>query len=189
MNYLHKIATFFSKIFEPALLIPVSFILCAVKSGLSVPQSLFWMALLTFPMLAYRAWAKKAKGLDWDMHKRESRIEPFTYLLGYLALSTIVVWIFEPVLLPILTLYSVWTVGFFIITATWTKISGHVGGDMLAIGMVIQWFGIALWPLVLIIPLVAWARVIRKDHTTLQVCLGFVYSTIIMVASSFFLMN
>lgn len=181
MNYSHKIATFISKLFEPALLIPVSFVLCAMRSGLSAQPSLLWMIVFTCPMLLYRVWAKKSKGLDWDMHKRESRIEPFTYLLGYLALTTLIIWIFEPLLLPIITLYCVWTVGFFIITALWTKISGHVGGDTLAIGMILQWFGNSFWPLLFIIPLMAWARVVRKDHTLFQVMLGASYSTLVLV--------
>ncbi len=174
-------ATLLSIVFEPAILLAVSFLAVAVRGGLSFPIACVWMVGLMGPMVLYRLWAKKHHGLDWDMHKREDRIRPFLFLLGYLVIAGGVIWAVEPRLLPLLSLFLFWTLGFFSITAMWTKISGHVGGDMLAIGMIIQWYGYAWWPLMLIVPLVAWARVFRRDHTTHQVLLGFAYSVIILL--------
>ena len=56
------------------------------------------------------------------------------------------------------------------------KISGHASVAALATGLIIQWFGWYWWPILLIVPLVAWARVVRRDHTVGQVIAGAVYS-------------
>ena len=54
--------------------------------------------------------------------------------------------------------------GFSLITFFW-KISGHAFINALVTGYIIQWFGWSWWPVLLIVPLVSWSRVVRKDHT------------------------
>jgi hypothetical protein len=136
------------------------------------------------PAVAYRLWAKYKDGLDWDIHDRMRRIKPMLFLLIFLAIATVVAGVIEPKLLSLLVIFLAWFIGFFIITAGWTKISGHTGGDALATGMVVASYGWQWWPILLIVPVVAWARVVRGDHTIFQVCLGAAYSWILLFAVS-----
>lgn len=170
------IATFISRMFEPAILLSVALVACAVRLGVPLFWSVVWLAVLLVPTLAYRFRMKRHEGLDWDIKDRKRRAKPLAILLGHLAATSALVWFFEPRLLPLFVLFFVWVLGFLAITALATKISGHTGGDALAAGMIIHWFGWAWWPLLLVVPVVAWARVVRRDHTVGQVILGAMYS-------------
>jgi len=190
MNNELKIATILSKLFEPALLLSLSFVAVAVRFGVPFAQSLLWLFVLIGPVIAYRVWAKYRMGLDWDIHDRTKRIKPMGVLVGYLCIAGVILYRFEPRIVPIQVLFLVWTVGFLCITRYWTKISGHVGGDTLAVGMMILWYGWGFWPLLGIIPLVAWSRVVRKDHTIFQVILGAVYSwSLLLLVYKFSIFN
>lgn len=175
------IATIISKLFEPALLLAFAFIFSSIQLDLSVQMSIIWLGLLMGPIVMYRLWAGYTKALDWDIHDRAKRTKPMLILLTYLVCAGIFLLKFEPRILPLQMLFMIWTFGFSLITIFWTKISGHTGGDTLAIGMIIRYFGWTWWPLLLIIPLVSWARVVRKDHTVLQVILGVLYTVVIFV--------
>lgn len=169
-------ATLISRIFEPAILLSGALVACALRLGVSPFWAIMWLAILLVPTLAYRFWMKRREGLDWDIKDRKRRVKPMTLLLGYLTAVSALVWVFEPRLLSLFALFSVWVLGFLAITAFVTKISGHAGGDALAVGMMISYYGWSWWPILLIVPVIAWARVVRKDHTLGQVTLGAVYS-------------
>jgi hypothetical protein len=179
-----RVATFISHIFEPALLIPIAFLACTLKTGVPFVWACLWLLAFMVPTLWYRLWAKAKQGLDWDMHDRTKRIKPLLALVVFLVISLLIISILEPRLIGILTLFLVWISGFFLITAGWTKISGHTGGDALAVGMIVLWYGWNFWPLLLIVPIVAWARVVRKDHTVFQVILGATYSFLVLFAAN-----
>ena len=171
-----QLATVISRVFEPALTIALVFIAGAVHAGLSPIASVSGLAIVLGPTLVYRFWLKKARGIDWDIKHREQRVGPFLALLGFLAVAILIAWVVEPRLLWMFGIFFVWTVGFCIITASWTKISGHTGGNALAGGLMVFWYGWQWWPVLLSVPIVAWARVVRGDHTIAQVVQGAVYS-------------
>ncbi|MCX6792395.1 MAG: hypothetical protein NT149_05165 [Candidatus Gottesmanbacteria bacterium] len=171
-----NIATVISRIFEPTILLPVAFVACAVRVGVSFEWSIFWLALMLVPTTVYRMVLKKVQKIDWDIQDRKKRVKPLTLLVCFLGSISVFVWVFEPRLLPLLVLFLVWVVGFLCVTTLVTKISGHAGGDALATGMIIHWFGWCLWPILFIVPLVGWARVVRRDHSVAQVIAGVVYS-------------
>ena len=79
--------------------------------------------------------------------------------------------------------FLLWFLGFYLITLFW-KISGHSGVATLGAFFVIQLFGLAWWPVFLAIPLVSWARVVRRDHTVGQVIAGVGYSIVFLFGAS-----
>jgi hypothetical protein len=176
-----KFATIISKVFEPAILLPLAFVACSIRIGVPLITSIFWLVIMFVPMLVYRLRLKNVQKIDWDIKNRSQRGKPLFLLFIFLVIVSGFVLIFEPRLLPFLILFLIWTIGFLCITKWGTKISGHVGGDALVTGMMIRWYGWGWWPVLLIVPLVGWARVVRKDHTLTQVIAGALYSWILVV--------
>ncbi len=176
-----KIATIFSKVFEPIILLPIAFVLCSARVGVPILSSLFWLMIMIVPTMIYRFWMNKVHKIDWDIHDRKKRVKPLFLLVLFLGIMGFFIRVFEPRLLPFLMLSLIWVVGFLMVTTWVTKISGHTGGDALATGMMISWFGWAWWPVLLIVPLVGWSRVVRHDHTVLQVIAGALYSWILIL--------
>ncbi len=171
-----NIATIISRIFEPLLSMTFVLILISLQAGLTLRQTLLWLTLFIVPPTVLRLWAKKTYGLDWDIKERRRRIVPLAVLLGFIVIDIFLLRFFgPPALVPLLLLFLLWAIGFFLITLV-TKISGHTSGNALATGLVIQWLGWGWWPVLLIVPLVGWARVKTGNHTVAQVIMGAVYS-------------
>ncbi|KKT34555.1 MAG: hypothetical protein UW22_C0071G0001 [Candidatus Gottesmanbacteria bacterium GW2011_GWB1_44_11c] len=68
--------------------------------------------------------------------------------------------------------------GFFLITLKF-KISGHMWTATLLICMFVYWYGWIMVPLFLMIPLIAWSRLMLKRHTVGEVIGGVVYSIMV----------
>jgi len=174
-------ATVISRVFEPFVTMGVVSILAVYKSGLSgLPLYifLFGVVIATIVLLATLLhWAvKKGHLSNWDLSNRRERIVPLAVALAVLIMDLINARFFiNDFLVDLFTLYIVWTIGFFLITLFW-KISGHAAGATLAAGLVIRWYGWDLWPVLIVIPLLSWARLVRKDHTLKQVTAGVIYS-------------
>lgn len=83
--------------------------------------------------------------------------------------------------MQLLLFYEIWLFGFLLISLLF-KISGHAGSITLATGLLMSWYGFAWWPILLLIPLVGWSRVVTKNHTVAQVVIGIAYSFILLIA-------
>lgn len=177
-----NIATTISHIFDPMVSMTFAFILISLRVGLTMWQAFLWLTIVMVPPTVLRLWAKKMHGLDWDITERSRRFVPLAALLGLIVIDIFLLRFFGPAeLLPLLRLFLVWAIGFFLMTLV-TKISGHAAGNALTSGLVIVWYGWGWWPLLLTVPLVGWARVVRRDHTVSQVILGALYSwTLVLI--------
>jgi membrane-associated phospholipid phosphatase len=183
------IPTVVSRVLDPPILLSILTMIGVFKSDIS--QKGFVVLGILLPLfsgvpLVFFFWLLKTRRIhDIDISNRKERIGPLLGLLVLFLIDIIVISFFDnPFLLHMFFLYFFWTLGFFLITLFW-KISGHTGVLTLAGGMLVQWFGsfvLALFPLIL---LVAWARVVRKDHTPLQVFAGALYSLIILAIFSY----
>lgn len=180
------IATVISRIFDPLVVITVIMLLAFLRSGLPpiVGIKLF-VAVYTIGVLipvVLLLFAIRRKIIDsWDIPKRHMRLVPLgiefvATLIGY----GIVLRFGNAFLVQLFILLLLWLAGFFCITALW-KISGHVGTVALATGLLLRWFGWGAWPVLFIVPLVGWARVVRRDHTVAQVIAGAAYSWILIL--------
>lgn len=187
------IATLISRLFEPFVMFSVVTFIAALRSGLTGASMQLFLTMLIVMIglpIALLTWAIRTKRVDnWDVTRREQRIVPMIIFLILTCIYLFTVSRFgNSQLAQLFVLYFVWLVGFFLITTQW-KISGHTSANALTLGLIILWFGWSWWPLLLIVPLVAWARVVRKDHTVAQVIVGAAYSWVLLVVFDYLIIG
>lgn len=186
LKELHKllVPTIVSRIIDPPIVIALLTIIGIIKSeftNLNITE-LFVMVPVVFGLpIIYFLWTLKSHLVsNWDITNRKERIVPLTFLTFFLALDMALMSFFQnQFLLQMFMLYFLWTLGFLVITLFW-KISGHTGIATLALGLLTIWFGPWVLPFFILIPLVAWARIVRHDHTLAQVTTGVLYSSTIL---------
>jgi membrane-associated phospholipid phosphatase len=164
------IATGISRICDPVIMLAVVFVVLVSHTPVFLP-AFFSMVIVPF-VLYLVAWKTKFVA-DWDMSDRRQRPKILWSLIGIegICLYVFHLWILMPILIAF--------IGFTIMTHFW-KISGHAMGAALATGIIVVRFGWVWWPVLLIVPLVAWARVVRRDHTIAQVIAGAVYAWVVI---------
>lgn len=161
-----KVATVISRVFDPFIMLAVMFVILLSHSTVFIPV---FLSMVILPFLLFFIAVKTKFVSDWDLRDRRQRPKILWPLVG---IETVCVMIFH---LWFLVPFLISIIGFAIITHFW-KISGHAMAAALATGTVIVTSGWAWWPVLLIVPLVGWSRVIRKNHTTLQVIAGALYA-------------
>lgn len=183
-------ASIVSRIFDPVMSMAGVLAIALLRSGVSWPITLIWLLVLVVPPIIARLWALRHHGLDWDIKDRRRRIVPFVILLVMIACDLVLLKFFSPVaLFRLFLFFFLWTAGFLFITAFATKISGHAAGNALAAGLIVLWYGWQWWPILLIVPLVGWARVVRRDHTIPQVIMGALYSWVLLVVFDYWIIR
>lgn len=178
------IATLISTLFEPMVMFILIALLGAVHAGLRPMQFVTFCIVLfgmVAPIVLFRMWYMRSHGADWDLSDRKKRVKPVLMQVAMtIAYTFFITWYFKNVYLTqLFVIFCVWILGFAIVTTQW-KISGHASTLALATGLLILWYGWHWWPMLLVVPLVSWARVKRKDHTPMQVIVGSVYSWILL---------
>lgn len=164
------VATIISRIFDPFVMLAVIFVTLFYNSPVAVPA--FILTILLPLALFVIAWKSKIIG-DWDVSDRRQRPKILWTLVVIEIINCIVLKMYAAI--PVLVVLT----GFAAITQFW-KISGHAMAAALATGILISRFGIAWWPVLLIVPFVGWARVVRHDHTIWQVVAGALYSWVLV---------
>jgi len=162
----HRIATIISHIFNPFFVLIPIFIILTYQSPHGM---LAFICMALVPLVFYfGAWKTKYIS-NWDVSDRKERPKILWAIVVIEAASVIIfhVWSLTPIICAI--------IGFSIITHFW-KMSGHAMGAAYATGLIIKLFGWGWWPILLIVPLVGWARVVTKNHTVTQVIAGAFYS-------------
>lgn len=160
------VATLISRVFDPFLMLGIVFVVMLWGKPMFAPAL---VCMVLFPFLLYVfAWKMKIIN-DWDMRDRSERPRVLWTLVVIEVVSILVFQLrtLFPILLGI--------IGFAVITHIW-KISGHAMSAALATGLIVLRFGWVYWPVLLVVPLVAWSRVTRKNHTVAQVVAGALYS-------------
>jgi len=178
-----KIAGIISVLFDPFVEGPVILgFLFFKKSNLP-----FWCLLILLlinvflPALFIFYALKKGFISDWETTKRSERYSLNLVLLGAIIFSFFLIrfWddqFLEKIFLLTLILFSFYT----LITFFW-KISGHVMVNtslVLIFNLFSSW---RFWWLFFLIPLVAWARVVRKKHSPCQVLAGALLASVVIL--------
>lgn len=163
---------------------PLLLVLLIFKTGLAFDQiSVLFPALIilqvvipfTYLFFALRlGWVSK-----WDLPKREER-RPMLMLLFVCSLVSLLLinYLGNKKLLDLFILLMVTGFVTSFITFFW-KISIHMVLDTTVIMLINFLFGLYLWPLFLLIPVVAWARLKLGRHTLSQLIAGVLLSIII----------
>jgi membrane-associated phospholipid phosphatase len=163
-----KFATIITRIFDPFVMLAVVFIV--LLSHTSIFFSAF-IGMVVVPLVLYAAAVQTKFVSDWDLRDRRERPKIIWPLVGIETACLLIfhLWFLLPILISI--------IGFAIITHFW-KISGHAMAAALATGIIVVTYGWVWWPVLLIVPLVGWSRVVRKNHSVLQIIAGAMYAWI-----------
>ena len=182
---MERIAKIITRIFDPIVVFSLAIIVGAVHSGMSGGALFYFLivfALLVIaPPVVFLVWAVKTKRVsDVDVSNRAQRIRVLFIFGLFLLVDYFVIKSFGNISLESFFLQCIlWFAGFFAITLFW-KISGHLAGLTLVLGLLFRWYGLPALPLFFFIPLVGWARVVSKNHTVAQVVAGILYSFIFL---------
>ena len=166
-----SVGFFISRLFDPLWIIPAVTLFKAYKHGF-----LFTFVLMIFMLGIPLVLRLLYRPSGWDITQRAHRPRAIAVLLLLGLVNVLFAWNFGNVSLgKLFIFYELWLAGFLLISLFW-KISGHAGGIALGTGLIILWHGWIWWPLLLLVPLMGWARVVTKNHSVGQVAGGAVYS-------------
>lgn len=175
-----SLAKIISRLSHPFLVLFCLSIIAIVKASVDTSQTIS-LSVMVAVMFAFTVglliWAiRKNRVKDWDISDRRERLKALTVLAVILSIYVVIIYMYaNTFFVGLFLMFFLWFIGFFAITARW-KISGHVGVLMLAVSLIIRWFGWRFWPFYFAVPLVAWARVAEGRHTVGQVIAGALYS-------------
>ncbi len=180
-----KIALVISSLFEPMAVLALIGVLGGIHAGLTGSSFILYGAIVLFgmiaPVIGFRLWYMRRRGADWDLTNRKKRLKPLLAQVAFAIFDILIISaVFRNADLALLfILFFVWITIFFLVTIKW-KISGHAGTLALATGLVVKWFGPSWWPVLLLVPIVGWSRVVKHDHTIWQVVAGALYSWVLV---------
>lgn len=186
-----RTAVIVSRFISPHYITPALLLALGVADPASPLRGLLWALALGTPVIAgtlllWRRELRRGAISDWHVSRREERLQPIPILASLLAtgLPLIVLYIWDgPRYLLAASLAGFALVLFnLLVTVRW-KISQHVSSVALSTTLITAVLGIAAAPLLLLIPLVAWARVKVGAHTVLQVIAGGVTGAVITLGA------
>lgn len=182
-----KLAFIISRGCEPMVILSILALLAGFHAGLTDGTFMLYLTavfiVMVVPPVYYRLKLLAAHETDWDVTDRKKRIKPLALQSVFLLLDILFITLFHSsVLTHTYVFLFIWLLGFLGITTQW-KISGHTATMAIATGCIVHWFGLSWWPVLLTVPVLGWARVVRRDHTVGQVIAGAVYSwTLLSIA-------
>ncbi|MCK6625852.1 MAG: phosphatase PAP2 family protein [Anaerolineae bacterium] len=140
--------------------------------------ALLWLAglmpLLVLPPLGYLLWlVRRGKLADIYMPERETRLRPLTLMMVWLlvCLGLIRYWQ-APAMVELFVLAATVMIGILSVVTLFWKISFHGATITAAATATVLVAGSSAWPVMLLVPLVGWARVRLERHTPRQVIFG-----------------
>jgi len=169
-----------SRFMAPHYIIGISLTLLGLNTPESWVVGLGWVALVGLPSIllvlaVFLRALKKGIISDWHVSERKERLSPSLIIASVIlsGLPALVLHLLQgPRFLLAAALGTFFLVGLnLLITAVW-KISQHVSGIALGTTLLTASFGIVAAPSLLLIPLVAWARVRVRAHTVAQTVAG-----------------
>lgn len=133
------------------------------------------------PVLTILILRSKGKITNWDLSNRSQRIRVFGVFLLFFLIDVVLLGVVSPQMTRIAVFFLLWFIGFFAATMFVDKLSGHVGTLTIILFLFIRWYGLGWAPFLLLLPVVAWSRIVLGRHTLRQVILGFGYSVLYLI--------
>lgn len=178
------LAKVISEIFEPMVLFLGLILLAGWRAGIrgfSFGAYVLYILAVGGLVAISRIKLMRAYRTNWDLSNRPKRARILLMLLG---LSILLFWSMylwkNAFLISFYELLLLWMLGFVLLTLK-IKLSGHMAVLVLTVGILTRWYDMSLWVLGSIIPLLAWSRIQLKRHSVLEVCVGTVYSLVVLV--------
>jgi len=181
-----------SHIFSPIIAWPILTLILVYGTGLTYDQksAVLLPLLLTdivLPVIVLTLFRKFNLISDFEITKVRERRIYFLTILAFHLLSVVVLWYYaNDVAAELRLLGWIMEIAGTIITFFW-KISVHLAANSFLIGIVMVVFGWQWWPLLVILPIVAWSRVVRKKHTIAQTIAGSVLTLVITFGGAWLL--
>ena len=182
-----KFAGIISVILDPLVEAPILFLLLFLTKSTAplwlLPIIIFVDAI--FPALFMIYGLRVGFITDWETTDKEERYGfNLVWLFGTF-LSLFLVYLFgDDFLLKLLLIFAVLLGLYTLITFFW-KISGHMASNTAFVLFINLFFGWRFWPLVFLLPLVAWARLIRNKHDLWEILGGVVLSSLVILCGVF----
>lgn len=161
----------------PFAAIPTLFALCLLLPAdwvMKLVLLVICLAAVTgVPLAVTIIWAKRTGARDLDVPRREDRLVPMLFSLAGYALATLAVWALSApaALLALMAAYTVCTAVTTLITLRW-KISLHTSGFMGPVFALGWAFSPWLYLFYVLLPLIAWSRLVLGKHTPAQLAAG-----------------
>ena len=185
MSQSEKWAKIISFVFDGSFIsIPIFIIICMVLVEDKMAALNWAMLCLLFGMILPFIYVfflyRKNKILDMHMPDRNNRMKPMIFtLISYITGFTVLYLLKAPFFLRTIFVLSIISTSIFTIITLYWKISLHTSW----ITFIVITFNVLLGPWMLLlmplIPIIGWARVRAKRHTTPQVLMGAGISSII----------
>ena len=181
-----KLARIITNILNPFLLSLLILVLLAIESSTSTEEAIKWsligLALSVFPVFAvvlYLVSKKKLDGIFINPRQQRHRIYFLAILCSIIGYIVLVVLGAPQLLVASFAAGLAAVIVFMVINLFW-KISLHTAFITASATVLIIVYGdTAAWT-VLLVPLVAWARIAMKRHTPAQVITGAVLASLII---------
>jgi len=184
-NHDKAIARWISHLISPHIVGIVLISVMAFRFSDNPWSVLLWLALiiplLVVPPLIYLFWLVHRGAIeDIYMPRRETRLRPLTVLLVwlFLCLGLLRYWQAPQIVEQIVWSTVVLIVVLSLVTFFW-KISFHGAAIAAAATITVLVAGSSAWPVMLLVPLVGWARIRLNRHTPRQVIYGALVGAII----------
>jgi hypothetical protein len=174
------LATIISRLFEPLVLQLLLILITALRAGIVGWTLVYTMTeiigLVVVPPMVLLLWAIQSKKIsNWDISNRSQRVKALALFLCLFAVDMVFIRLMDiGAMTDLFLFFAITLVGFFCITLFW-KLSGHLSTATICIGILIHWYGWVWWPLLLLLPVLAWSRVALKRHTTAQTVGGILF--------------
>lgn len=176
MDRIARVITF---IFHPIVLVTPSVFFIIKVSGANTNEAILWSFISLCFVLAIAAYIRVGIKMgvfsNFDVSKREQRIYlfPAVLLAGFVFLLSLLVFN-GPLILLYAIIYFIVSVAILALVTLKIKASIHVGSITAAVISIIYFFGDKYLLLLLVIPVMAWARIIEKRHTLRETVVGFI---------------
>lgn len=174
-----KVAFVISRASDPFWLAMVIGALAIASRHFEGHNRLFWAALLTLflavlPLVAVWLGLKKGRIKDIDLTKREERTPFIMLIIFFWLIGALLTWsLAAPRLVVALLVDALLTALAVLFINLFWKISNHSLAITVFCFFVNQLFGWHFWPVFILIPVVAWSRLVQKKHTWGQLAGGF----------------
>jgi hypothetical protein len=175
-----NIAILISRLFDPFIGLFSLFGIAAIRNGVFGWDLLRLLGIIFIsifvPPLILLFLSVKAKLLsNWDISDRKQRVWALAVFLLFLLVDYFIMsWLGTTLMNTVFRFLLFLFLGFFLITLR-TKISGHMCTATIFFCFMVYWFGLFAFPLFLLLPFIAWSRLVLKRHTLVEVILGGVY--------------
>jgi len=179
----NKTAKIISSLFDPPVLAIIILFVSIIKSPMNQLETFFWsMSVVVLngliPLLFLFYFNKKGYIFDGKLDSTDTRRNRIPMLVIFLIAVTIefLGLYFTRQYQPLMAVFTggIISIALVIVITYYWKISLHAAMITFFVMMGIYLFGWNLWPIILLIPIVMWSRLVLKRHTIWQLLAGMI---------------